>query len=272
MAGTSKIERRFREGRGQRYLRDGFTPRCHKVSSQKLRAIRARENRPDLTADEAWPEAQCSHSAVPGYLLCRIHLKGLAKIKMKPKDMLDWLPIDMQEKMRIIMDNPQVLSRQFEMHQLIARILVLYDKLNNKEALGRYALSNLREGLKMIHEGDTVKGSALIEDVIESRTIERETYDEIYQAMSLLKDMTRVEVSSMKDLKLMLSYDQMVAGLLGVADALSAALKEYVADERTRELVAGAVARDITRRFNTRPGGVLPAPTQAIEGEFTETK
>jgi hypothetical protein len=269
---VAKVERRFREGRGQRYMRDGVSPRCHKVSYTKLKAIRVRENRPDLTADEAWPEAQCSRPAVPGYLLCHHHLRGLAKQKMKPKDMLDWLPVDMQEKMRIIMENPQVLSRQFEMHQLIARILVLYDKLNNKEALGRRSLSHLREGLKMIHNGEVVKGADLIEEIIESRTVERETYDEIYQAMSLLKDMTRVEVSSMKDLKLMLSYDQMVAGLLGVADALSAALKEYVSDERTRELVSGAVARDIARRFNTRPGGILPAPAQAVEVTATKTE
>lgn len=265
----SLTERRFRDGTDKtRYLADGLTIRCQAVSKTKLREIQEREQNFALTPDDVWPEAQCFHAAVQGKLVCGGRGgHGGGSSSVPTYDMLDFMPIDMRDMMREIIDNPQLLSRRIEIAQLVARIRVLYQRLADNEALGMASVDDIRTGLNKIEKGDIAAGKAMIQAALDAKRAEKEVQQELYVILPLLKDMTRTEMSTLKDMQQIITFDQMVAALLGIADTLKEALEEHVPDERTRESVATAVGSAIQRRFNLRVGAVLPEVAETVAGQ-----
>jgi len=270
----SDSERRFREGKGARYMNDGTTVRCQAVSKSKLKEIRQRENDPSMTPDDVWPEAQCEHAAIAGKLVCGGRGgHGGGSDSVPAYDFMSFMPADMAEMLETVMQNPHLLSRRFEMQQLVARILILYQKLQKRDSIGQTSIEIIQEGLRDIADGEITKGTFKIQHAIDDQRIEHDTYQDIYQAMNLLQSMTRTEVQSMKETRQMLSFDVVLAMLTGIADTLNTALEKYVTDERSRELVAGFVAADTSRRFNTGIGRVFPAiDAETIESPATITE
>lgn len=269
----SDSERRFREGKGERYMSDGITVRCQAVAKSKLDMIRQRENNPDLTPEDVWPEAQCEHPALPKKLLCGGRGgHGGGSSSVPEYDFTSFMPADMAEMLQAVMANPHLLSRRFEMQQIISRILLLYQKMRDKESLGQTAISLIQDGLNDIAASEIAKGMGKIQIALNDAINERDTYDEIFKAMNLLQTMTRTEIQSMKETRQMLTFDVVLAIMNGIADGLNVALEKYVDDPKSRELVAGYVATDITRRLNTGIGRVLPAVDQTIEATTTSAE
>lgn len=248
-------------------MQDGITVRCQAVSKSKLEAIRQRENNPLLAPEDVWPEAQCERPAVLNKLVCGGRGgHGGGSVSVPEYDFTSFMPADMAEMLKEVMSNPHLLSRRFEMQQIIARILLLYQKLQSKTALGKPAIDLIREGLQDIANSDIAVGSSKIQRAVDDVDNERATYREIFDAMNLLQTMTRTEVQSMKETRQILTFDVVLAILNGVADGMNLALEKYVDDPRSRELVSRYVAADITRRLNTGIGRVLPTPdNEAIE-------
>lgn len=256
-------------------MSDGITVRCQAVAKSKLERLREESGNPNLTPDEAWPMAQCEHAAVPGKLVCGGRGgHGGGSMSVPTYSMVDFMPADMKAMMQEVIKNPQLLSRRFEIAQLISRIMVLYDRLNKNESLGgSFTLLTLQEAVRQIEDGEVKNGLVKLKEIVESRTIERETYNDIFTAMSLLKDMTKTEMGSIKEMKQIVTLDQMIALVSGIADTLTQALEKYVNDEHTRQLVSGDVARSIGRRINSGIGGVFQeADQQPIDGEYTEAE
>jgi hypothetical protein len=243
-------------------MQDGLTVRCQAVSKTKLRRIRVERGLdPDdksVGPDDVWPEAQCERPAFRGKLLCGGKGgHGGDSVSVPEFDMLSFMPVDMQDMLRAVMSNPHLLSRRFEMHQLLARIMLLYKKLADDEALGDTSLTIIQQALIDIAKGEVVKGTLAIQIALDKRINERDTYREIFSAMSLLKDMTKTEVSSIKELRGVVTQEQVIALLIGVADDVNKALEEHIDDPRTRQQIAESVDRDTRRRFNASIGGVL---------------
>jgi hypothetical protein len=250
-------------------MSDGETVRCHAVSKTKLNAIRAREGNPGLQADDVWPEGQCERSAVPGKLLCGGRGgHGGNSTSVPTFDPLEFMPVDVREKLQFLIRNPTILSRRFEIAQLVARYLALYERLTKNEALGKSSLEHIREGLEDIHNGEIVVGAGKISEALELRENEKETYAEIYQTMALLKDMTGTEIKSIKEMRGMITLEQFIAAMDGVAGDLVEALEKYVPDERIRDNVAGFVERRINRRFSSGSAGVLAAASEVVDGDI----
>lgn len=270
----SDSERRFREGKGERYMSDGITVRCQAVSKSKLEMIRQRENNPNLTPDDVWPEGQCEHPALSKKLLCGGRGgHGGGSPSVPEYDMTSFMPADMAEMLQAVMANPHLLSRRFEMQQIISRIMLLYQKMRDKEALGQTAISLIQEGLGDILASEISTGVGKIQLALNDVLNERDTYDEIFKAMNLLQTMTRTEVQSMKETRQMLGFDVVLALVNGIADEINVALEKYVDDSRSRELVAGYVASSIARRLNAGVGRILPEiDNEAIESTASSTE
>lgn len=266
-------EVRFRDGSGERYMSDGVTVRCQAVTKEKLKEIRERENNPNLTRDDVWPEAQCKRAAVPGKLLCGGRGgHGGGSSSVPTHDYLDFMPVDLREKMQLLIDNPQILSRRMEIMQLMARILVLYERMQTNESLGIFSLSHIQEGLDEIKKSNFEKGAAMIQATLDSRLVEAESYAEVRQTMALLKDMTKVEIGSIKEMKQVVAFDVLISVVQGIAASLQEAVSQYVGDERTQQLIIGAVDRTIARRLNTRLPRVFEESQEALEAGYTETE
>lgn len=258
-------------------MSDGVTVRCQAVSKSKLRKIRVAHGLDpedkSISPDDVWPEAQCEHPAVHGKLLCGgTGGHGGGSLSVPTYDYLDFMPVDLREKVQMLIDNPQILSRRMEIIQLMGRILVLYEKVRDKENLGIYSLDHIREGLDDIDKGDIDKGRKKIQATLDSRLTEAEAYAEIRQTMSLLKDMTKVEVGTLKETNQTVPFDIFMSSINAVGRAIQEAVEKYVPEERTRELIVGFVDRTIARRFNTRLPRILPDLEEAIEADYTETE
>jgi hypothetical protein len=278
MEKMSTTEVRFRDGTGTRYMNDGVTVRCQAVSKTKLRRIRVERGLdPDdksISPDDVWPEAQCERPAVQGKLLCAGRGgHGGGSLSVPTHNYLDFMPVDLREKMQLLIENPQILSRRMEIMQLMARILVLYERMQTNESLGVFSLSHLQEGLEDIENGDLVAGVAKIKATLDSRLVEAESYSEVRQTMALLKDMTKVEIGSIKEMKQVIPFDVLISVVQGIADSLQEAVDANVGDERTKRLIVGAVERTISRRLNTRLPRILPeTEEETVEADFVESE
>lgn len=240
-------------------MSDGVSVRCQAVSKTKLAAERERLGNPDLTPDEAWPAAQCERAAVPGKLVCGGRGgHGGGSLSVPSYDITSFMPTDMREMLQTVMEQPHLISRRFEMYQLVARYLTLYKRLSDDEALGPASLVLINEGLEEIEKGESIKGIAKIRGALDKRIIEHETYEEIRKVMALLKDMTKVEVASIKEMRAVVTIDQVIALVNAIADATNRALEEFVEEPEVRTNVANAVAREAGRRLNAGVGPVFP--------------
>lgn len=235
-------ERRFKEGSGERYLKDGRT-RCHAMSKAKLRRLRAERNDYDSDNDVFWPEAQCRNEAVYGKYACKFH--GGESPTSKPKDVYDVLPYDLVEKLQLIEQQPDYISRKFDIQLMEARRLQLLEELRD-EVGSDEIWDMLSESHRYMSKGDTVKAEALLQRALTSHVDSSSKWEEIYRIEDKLKDLTNTQVKTAKELRIMATAEQVTGIFAEVQRVFLMAGEEFfddtVARSRFYEFVAKRIA------------------------------
>lgn len=261
----TRTEIRWRDGTtATRYMKDGETIRCQAVSKTKLRAARvARGYDPydtTITSDDVWPEAQCSHPAVPGKLVCGGKTgHGGNSMDVPYHHLMDVMPVDLKEKMELLMENPEVLSRRLEIIELSARNLQLMEEMKNDKIAGSDNDEQLRDALNELVAGNFKAAEKTLRDVIESKAGQQKRWREVRENIVILKDLSRTEMSTIKEFRQMITSDQFMNVLLSLADAVTEAAEKYISDKTIQSNVIGHVYASVRRFINARPGVLQPA-------------
>lgn len=246
----STSEKRFRDGLGERYLRDDITIRCQAVSKTKLRKFRIEKGNMELTSDDAWPEGQCVRAANTGTFLCSLHGgKSVGIVKKNPTIAI--LPIDLQEKIQILMENPDYINREMQIWEILAMNAQLYERLGEVGG-GEATFDDIFDCLVMIEGGQIMDGLRRIREILASEKAQREIRDEIRANMSLLKELTRTQVSTAKELRTMATTDQVMALTEGIVDDFITNVKDVVEDKKISDKLIDNFVRAVKLRLNAR--------------------
>lgn len=264
MASAPKMnvsEQRWREAKGQRYCRDGVTIRCQAVSKTNLRKARVEQGNLELTSSDVWPEGQCIFAAEPGTYLCHFHGGSTRAIEKRGSAvMLGMIPIDMREKIEILQQNPDYINREMQIWELLAMNAQLYERMEELGG-GPDSFEKILDGLAMIEGGNIANGVKGIRDIVLSERSQRELRDELRTNMNLLKEMTKVQVSTAKELKTMATTDQVMNLVEGVVDDFITIVKDIIVDKVTADRLVDRFVRAVRLRLNAR----IPTPTEMVD-------
>lgn len=259
-------ERRFREGDGARFMKDAETVRCQSRAKDQLRRRFPKDQEYTKPAFNAWlrslpenafwPECQCHWAAEPNTFLC---FKHGGRSKDAQKDPLDFLPGRMAEKIKMLQQNPVLLNRSFEIYQLLARNLELYERMGELGAAPVETRRLIWAGVTMIKNGDLVKGREHIEKALLESNQEADLYEEIRANMGLIRLMTQTHVQVAKDLQQIVTVEQHIASLVDISDIVVTVLGKYIQDEYVRDSAIADVQSRIAGRIGIRAGSLLPA-------------
>lgn len=246
-----KLESRFRSGSGEKYLRDGITIRCQAVSKTNLRRIRTEQKNLELTSDDVWPEGQCPFAAIPGSFGCNFH-GGVKALEATGRSVsLGVLPLDLQQKIEILQRNPDYISREMQIWEIIG----MNAQLREKEAElggGPETYDAVLWGLSMIEEGQIELGLKAIKEAMLAEKAQREVRDEIRTNIKMLADLTKVQVSTAKELKTMATTDQVMALVEGIVDDFIQIVKDVVGDKTIADRLVDRFVRAVKLRLNAR--------------------
>jgi hypothetical protein len=269
MTGVPKLgdlERRYRENSGQRYLRDGISIRCQAVSKTNLRRIRVERGDLELTTSDIWPEGQCDKGAVPGTFGCKFH-GGKSIVASGKSISRGMIPLDLQEKIEILQQNPDYINREFEIWQLLGMNAQLHERMEELGG-GPDSYEKILVGLNMIRGGDIENGIKGIQKIIESEFSQREIRDELRININLLKELTKVQVSTAKELKTMATTDQVMAMVEGIVDDFITIVKDLVVDRTLADRLVDRFVRAVKLRMNARVG--TSTLEEVVDGNITE--
>ena len=262
----SKTEKRFREGRGIKYMNDGRV-RCQATSNTQVFKWRTESNDFDMPIEELWPECQCTKAATPGMFVCRFH--GGQKLPRQIKSMMDVIPIDMQEKFEIMLNDPAYISRREEIALLRARQLEVLEQISdgigNPEAWGIVA-----DALAELNKGNEDVCKARLIEALKSANEDRRAWAEIYDVQKLLKDTTGVEVKTAATLKTMATAEQVSRLISRVYDILMTGATKYIDDNGQRASFIAYIASELGRSVNLSPAtisGLIEAGSGEIIGD-----
>lgn len=253
MTGVPKLtttEKRWRGGSGQQYLRDMVTIRCQAVSKAKLRQFRIERGDLELTTDDVWPEGQCPLAAEPGTFVCKYH-GGKSIAPVKGRIFSPMIPIDMQEKIEILQQNPDYISREMQIWELLAMNAQLYERMEGLGG-GPDSFEKILDGLQMMEGGMIADGIKAIRAIVSSEKSARELRDELRVNMNLLKELTKVQVSTAKELKTMATTDQVMNLVEGLVDDFISIVKEIIVDRTIADRLVDRFVRAVRLRLNVR--------------------
>jgi hypothetical protein len=256
--------RRFNEGKGERFMLDGETVRCQCRSKSKVLkhcppGVDKNVFLKSLDREAYWPEAQCPLPVEPNTFMCNKHGGRSPSALQNKKDLLDFLPGYMAEKIRMLQARPDLLDRSFEIQQLRARNLELHERMKNAEALPGSVRVELWRALKLIEKGDVVRGTERAKAALSHVDDEEASFDEIRTNIVLMKDLTRTHVATAKDLQQIVTFDQFLGTLVSIADIVARAVAKYITDRRAGELFIADVQSGIAGLINARLAGVQPS-------------
>lgn len=262
-------ERRFREGTGEKYLNNGGI-RCQAVSKSKLRQWRIEYADEDATAEDTWPETQCPKPAEPGAFACRFHGgQTPKKLANAPKSILDTMPLDLAEKLKTLMQNPQYWSRREDIMLMQARNWELMEEL--QESTGNTeAWDYVHEAIVALKRGRENEALLLLEEAKEHTDRRKEVWKEVRQNENVIKELTNTQVRTVKDLKQMATAEQVSAVLLNLYDIVANGAQKYIHDPNARSQYLRDIAKAIGRYANLSPlavGGETESGFDTIDGE-----
>lgn len=242
-------EQRFRDGTGERYLKNGKV-RCHGSSKTKVKQLRVKYADPTLRAKDLWPEAQCSWPAIEGAFGCDLH--GGASHNTTKKSISDWMPIDLREKLEILEGNKdQLFNRDNEIGQLLARNAQLYESLDDL-VLGIEGYQAVAEARKKLTNGDVVEAGVLLDIALQDYRKEREVRIELRENVKILDKLTLTVFGIRKELKLLATIDQVRSLLEGLYRGFERIALTYIPDERTRGKAIHEFATLLREQSNAR--------------------
>jgi hypothetical protein len=246
-------EKRFREGKGVRFLKDGVTVRCHAVTKEQMDRSREEAGDPDLDSSDVWPEGQCSKAAEPGTFLCHFHGGKTPNSAHNP--LAAFMPIDLAQKIEIIASNGDYLSRRGDINALMALNAQLFERMGGADVLHPAVRTKLEAVVEKI------KNNALIEAINDIQSLLDKTYDEkelraeVRENMSLLKGMTQTQVTTAKELRLMATTDSVTNIVMRIFDSITKNSQKYIPDAELARPFLLAVAGDIRRLVNAGDAG-----------------
>jgi hypothetical protein len=207
MTYVSTSERRFIEGKGQKYLKNSEV-RCQAVSKTKLRLARLQQGNPSLTSDDVWPEAQCTHAAEENAYLCKYH--GGRTPSVKRREVWEYMPPELQEKYLSLQNTSELMNLSRELNELDARKAELYESLEEL-VLGQEAYEVVYEAKKALETGNVVKAGALLQVILMNPRSEVSVHNEIKEVIKLKDKVTSTYFSMLKDMKEMATTDQVAS-------------------------------------------------------------
>lgn len=246
-------EKRFREASGVLYMADGFTIRCQGISKSKLRILREEHEDYTSPADYFWPEAQCPKPAVPNMFVCHFH--GGETPSSTPRTILDVLPIDLAEKMRILQENPDYLNRRVDINLMEARKWQLLEELQQGLG-GDEAWDDVGEALAMLRRGEMVKAEDTLQKAIKGNKKREEVWNEVYHIENIMRDLTTTQVKTAKDLQQMATYEQVSGLIVGIQSAFEDAVRKYIDDPSIQSYITNYFVGRLFRLTNTSPATI----------------
>jgi hypothetical protein len=245
----TKSERRWRDGLGERYLNDGVTIRCQSVTKTFLKKMREEEGDPEISSDDVWPVGQCTKSAELGTFLCELHGGKTPNSAHNPLTM--FLPSDLAEKLEILAQNPDYLSRYNEIRLLEGRNAQLYERLSGGLVLTPVLRQTITEIMALIRENSLVEAMNKLQSMLDTTYDEKAVYAEIRENMNLLKGMTTTQVTTAQVLKTMTTADSVSSGFIGLFNTIQRAVHKYIKEADIAELFLLEIAGDVRRYIGT---------------------
>ena len=256
----NKTEQRFREASGERYMQDGQRVRCHSQSKNKLKEWRTVHQDWTIPNDDIWPACQCQRAAIPGTFACNLH-GGLTPSKDKPQSLLDIIPIDLGEKLKIIMENPDYISSRNDIMLMILRQWDLAEKLG-EESGSKEDWDKINEANRLLKKGDLTKASVLMTSALESHKNKDDIWGEIYRVENVIKDLRTTETKVAKELRLMASAEQVQRLMDRIFTIIMRGIEKYVTDTSEQVRFTQYIIGEFTSVVNISPatiGGLLNA-------------
>lgn len=248
----SITEERFREGSGEKFTATGNV-RCQALSVSQINKWREEFDDYTTPIEALWPECQCIHSAVEGYYVCRFH--GGRAVKAKPRKITDVVPIDMREKLEIILDNPMLISRHEDIALVQARIWQLMEELEGER--GEEAWGYVSEALTELNRGNDARSRSLMIDALKHKENRKDILNEFYKAENVLKDLTRTQVSTMKDLQAMATVEQVSSLVNSMIQIIIEGADKYIEDKHKRAAFISYISASVGKLTNSSPKSIV---------------
>lgn len=268
MPGPKPItEQRFRDASGERFLKNGNL-RCHAVSKTRVRQWRLEHDDWKTPTEDLWPECQCTRPALPGMFTCHFHGGRTPRRETPPKTVFDVMPVDLREKLQALMDSNEYISRREDILLIKARQWQLLEELS-LSAGSEEAWEMVADALETLRQGNDAEAVALLEQATEKVHREEEIWKEIYKSEEVIKDLTNTEMRTAKELRLMVTADQVMALVNNIFGAISDGVVKCIGntDDQTRFL--HYIGRELSRFTNLSPSNAFP---QLIEGSGKEDR
>lgn len=255
MSYIGDLERRFREGNGERYLKtDPNKIRCQGLSKGKLKALRTIKKNPEIPKEDLWPEAQCSRAALPGTYGC---IRHGGRAKGEQAGMLDFVPADLGHKIDIFKSNSaELLNRTHEIAYLQARNAELMESLEDL-VVGEEGWFAVKEALDKLRSGKVVLAQTMLEIALRDSRTEREVWFEKRENDKLIDKLTNTHFSILEKLKLMTTMDQMRQLLEGIYRASEIIFERYIEAPELRAQAMRDMSDSIHDLTNTKAGALV---------------
>lgn len=250
----SVTEQRYRDSSGERFLKNGKV-RCQALSKNKLRKWREATEDYETPSDDLWPECQCDMPAVTGMFVCHFH-GGKRNEYQIPRSILDVLPVDLGDKLRVLLENPIYLSNKEDIALISARQWELLEQLQST-AGSEEAWGTVSEALSCLTRGDDISAMSLLRDALKTTVDTKDIWTEYYKTEALLKDLRSSEVRTAKELKLMATVDEVNALILHIQRMLQEAAKRFIDDSKQQTNFLNFAAGEIARFTNLSPVTVV---------------
>lgn len=250
----TKTEQRFREGRGARYMSDGQRVRCQAQSKNQLRDWRIKNQNDSLDNDAIWPECQCTRAAVYGAYACSLH-GGLTPSKKKPESILDVIPYDLGEKLKIIMENPNYISSRTDIMLWNARQWELYEKLS-AETGSKEDWERVAEARRLLKNGDFTQAAALLDASLSSHDTKRDVWEELHKVEKTVNELRSTEAKVAKEMRLMASAEQVERLMDRVFSILMRGIEKNVTDSSEQTRLIQYVIGELSAAINIGPSAI----------------
>jgi hypothetical protein len=255
MVNISIPEQRFRANSGTRYLENGRI-RCHGQSKGKLRKWREKFEDYETPNEDIWPDCQCKEAAIDGQFVCGFH-GGLTPMKKNPpRTIADVLPLNLSEKYKTLLANPDYISRKDDILLMVARNWELLEELQ-KEAGSEEAWGMAHEALVLLNRGEIEKAKDELNQALTHIKDEREIWNEIYRNAGVLQGLTNTQVKTAKELRQMATAEQVGALMNRVFAVISEGIERYIDSSIRQAQFLGYVTGEFQRLANVSPATII---------------
>lgn len=256
MSPVGKLEQRFIDGTGERYLKtDPSRRRCQGCGYVKMNKIRAREDNPDLTCDDMWPEAQCKDGAEEGTYGCKYHNGVSHERALSQVSPFDYMPVNLREIAQTLAENPEALSQYKEIIELRSRVVQLLLEMEDRPS-GSSVWKQIEQATYDIEEGYIAQGVREIRSIMRDVRNQKETWDEIRETNALLDKMRKTQFTVEKELRTMTTQDQLFAAFDTLFDITMNVIDDLVKDETLARHLRTRIRSEIQKAFNLRSNKV----------------